>query len=115
MRLFRLTKVSSVVGLVKVLVEFCWLACLSFVFMCRVQRNSFGLSSSLLYVYKHLFASYVFKFVIVELSEETLVDTIKIANFEHHSSDLKEFELLGSSASPTQTFEQLWHWVLLYI
>nr|GEU72526.1 galactose-binding protein [Tanacetum cinerariifolium] len=42
-----------------------------------------------------------------ELSEETLVDTIKIANFEHHSSNLKEFELLGSSVYPTETWVKL--------
>jgi len=41
------------------------------------------------------------KFVIIELSEETLVDTIEIANFEHHSSNLKAFELLGSLSFPT--------------
>ncbi|KVI00498.1 SUN domain-containing protein 4-like [Cynara cardunculus var. scolymus] len=47
------------------------------------------------------------KFVVVELSEETLVDTIEIANFEHHSSNLKEFELLGSSVYPTETWLKL--------
>lgn len=36
------------------------------------------------------------KFVVVELSEETLVDNIVLANFEFHSSNVKEFELLGS-------------------
>ncbi|GLU16286.1 hypothetical protein SLE2022_327250 [Rubroshorea leprosula] len=41
------------------------------------------------------------KFVIIELSEETLVDTIEIANFEHHSSNLKDFELYGSLVYPT--------------
>ncbi|KAK7327309.1 hypothetical protein VNO80_31550 [Phaseolus coccineus] len=41
------------------------------------------------------------KFVIIEISEETLVDTIEIANFEHHSSNLKAFELLGSLSFPT--------------
>ncbi|KAH9626466.1 hypothetical protein KSS87_006426 [Heliosperma pusillum] len=47
------------------------------------------------------------KFVVIELSEETLVDTIEIANFEHYSSNLKEFELLGSLAYPTQTWVEL--------
>ncbi|CAK9162510.1 unnamed protein product [Ilex paraguariensis] len=47
------------------------------------------------------------KFVIIELSEETLVDTIEIANFEHYSSHLKEFELLGSLAYPTDTWVKL--------
>ncbi|XP_071720427.1 SUN domain-containing protein 4-like [Rutidosis leptorrhynchoides] len=47
------------------------------------------------------------KFVVIELSEETLVDTIKIANFEHHSSNLKEFEVLGSSVYPTDTWVKL--------
>ncbi|XP_023761350.1 SUN domain-containing protein 4 [Lactuca sativa] len=47
------------------------------------------------------------KFVVLELSEETLVDTIKIANFEHHSSNLKEFEILGSLVYPTETWVKL--------
>ncbi|XP_014518879.1 SUN domain-containing protein 4 isoform X1 [Vigna radiata var. radiata] len=47
------------------------------------------------------------KFVIIELSEETLVDTIEISNFEHHSSNLKAFELLGSMSFPTDV------WLLL--
>lgn len=47
------------------------------------------------------------KFVVLELSEETLVDTIKIANFEHHSSNLKEFEILGSLVYPTDTWVKL--------
>ncbi|KAK7313967.1 hypothetical protein VNO77_39174 [Canavalia gladiata] len=44
------------------------------------------------------------KFVIIELSEETLVDTIEIANFEHHSSNLKDFELHGSLSFPTDVW-----------
>ncbi|OIT20074.1 PREDICTED: SUN domain-containing ossification factor-like [Nicotiana attenuata] len=44
------------------------------------------------------------KFVIIELSEETLVDTVEVANFEHHSSNLKGFELLGSPIYPTDTW-----------
>nr|XP_027094141.1 SUN domain-containing protein 4-like [Coffea arabica]XP_027094143.1 SUN domain-containing protein 4-like [Coffea arabica]XP_027094144.1 SUN domain-containing protein 4-like [Coffea arabica]XP_027094145.1 SUN domain-containing protein 4-like [Coffea arabica]XP_027094146.1 SUN domain-containing protein 4-like [Coffea arabica]XP_027094147.1 SUN domain-containing protein 4-like [Coffea arabica]XP_027094148.1 SUN domain-containing protein 4-like [Coffea arabica]XP_027094149.1 SUN domain-contai len=47
------------------------------------------------------------KFVVIELSEETLVDTVEIANFEHHSSNLKEFELLGSQVYPTDTWTKL--------
>lgn len=47
------------------------------------------------------------KFVVIELSEETLVDTIKIANFEHHSSNLKDFELLGSAVYPTDSWVKL--------
>ncbi|XP_074262975.1 SUN domain-containing protein 4 [Silene latifolia] len=47
------------------------------------------------------------KFVVIELSEETLVDTIEVANFEHYSSNLKEFELLGSLAYPTQKWVEL--------
>lgn len=47
------------------------------------------------------------KFVVIELSEETLVDTIKIANFEHHSSNLKDFELLGSAVYPTDSWDKL--------
>lgn len=41
------------------------------------------------------------KFVVIELSEETLVDAIEIANFEHYSSNLKDFELLGSLVYPS--------------
>ncbi|KAJ0972162.1 hypothetical protein J5N97_020121 [Dioscorea zingiberensis] len=47
------------------------------------------------------------KFVVIELSEETLVDSIEIANFEHYSSNLKDFELLSSLVYPTD------HWVKL--
>ncbi|KAL5222827.1 hypothetical protein ABZP36_027540 [Zizania latifolia] len=47
------------------------------------------------------------KFVIIELSEETLVDTIAIANFEHYSSNLKEFEMLSSMNYPTEDWETL--------
>ncbi|XP_027347055.1 SUN domain-containing protein 4-like isoform X2 [Abrus precatorius] len=44
------------------------------------------------------------KFVIIELSEETLVKTIAIANFEHHSSNLKDIELHGSLVYPTDAW-----------
>ncbi|XP_047983825.1 SUN domain-containing protein 4 [Salvia hispanica] len=47
------------------------------------------------------------KFVVIELSEETLVDAIKIANFEHHSSNLKDFELLGSAVYPSDSWVSL--------
>ncbi|XP_020547428.1 uncharacterized protein SLP1 isoform X2 [Sesamum indicum] len=47
------------------------------------------------------------KFVVIELSEETLVDTIEIANFEHHSSNLKDFVLLGSPVYPTDSWVKL--------
>ncbi|KAF8412005.1 hypothetical protein HHK36_004564 [Tetracentron sinense] len=47
------------------------------------------------------------KFVVIELSEETLVDTIEIGNFEHYSSNLKDFELLGSLVYPTDTWVKL--------
>lgn len=47
------------------------------------------------------------KFVIIELSEETLVDTIEIANFEHYSSNLKDFELHGSLVYPTDQWVNL--------
>uniref|UniRef100_A0A0D9V8H5 SUN domain-containing protein n=1 Tax=Leersia perrieri TaxID=77586 RepID=A0A0D9V8H5_9ORYZ len=47
------------------------------------------------------------KFVIIELSEETLVDTIAIANFEHYSSNLKEFEMQSSLSYPTEKWETL--------
>ncbi|CAA0831566.1 Galactose-binding protein [Striga hermonthica] len=47
------------------------------------------------------------KFVVIELSEETMVDTIEISNFEHHSSNLKDFELLGSPIYPTDSWAKL--------
>ncbi|XP_024031602.1 SUN domain-containing protein 4 [Morus notabilis] len=47
------------------------------------------------------------KFVVIELSEETLVDSIEIANFEHYSSNLKDFELLGSLVYPTDEWVKL--------
>ncbi|PON95161.1 Galactose-binding domain-like [Trema orientale] len=47
------------------------------------------------------------KFVVIELSEETLVDTIEIANFEHYSSNLKEFELFGSLVYPSDEWVKL--------
>ncbi|KAG1342269.1 SUN domain-containing protein 4 [Cocos nucifera] len=47
------------------------------------------------------------KYVVIELSEETLVDTIEIANFEHHSSNLKDFELLSSLIYPTDNWVKL--------
>ncbi|XP_026389552.1 SUN domain-containing protein 4-like [Papaver somniferum] len=47
------------------------------------------------------------KFVVIELSEETLVDTIEVANFEHHSSNLRDFQVLGSSVYPTDKWVSL--------
>lgn len=47
------------------------------------------------------------KFVVIELAEETLVDSVKIANFEHYSSNFKEFELWGSLNYPTETWSPL--------
>ncbi|TMX04571.1 hypothetical protein EJD97_007430 [Solanum chilense] len=47
------------------------------------------------------------KFVVIELSEETHVNTVEFANFEHHSSNLKDFELLGSPIYPTDTWIKL--------
>ncbi|KAL8153876.1 hypothetical protein V2J09_011636, partial [Rumex salicifolius] len=47
------------------------------------------------------------KFVVMELSEETLVSTVQIANFEHYSSNLKEFEILGSLVYPTDSWVKL--------
>ncbi|KAJ7952160.1 Galactose-binding domain-like [Quillaja saponaria] len=47
------------------------------------------------------------KFVVVELAEETLVDAVKIANFEHYSSNFKEFELWGSLSYPTEVWSPL--------
>ncbi|KAF3324465.1 SUN domain-containing protein 2 [Carex littledalei] len=45
------------------------------------------------------------KFVVVELSEETLVDMIEMANLEHYSSNFKEFKLQGSLTYPTENWE----------
>ncbi|KAI3996596.1 hypothetical protein MKX01_009428 [Papaver californicum] len=47
------------------------------------------------------------KFVVIELSEETLVDTIEIANFEHYSSNLRDFQVLGSLVYPTDKWLHL--------
>ncbi|KAJ8768578.1 hypothetical protein K2173_022694 [Erythroxylum novogranatense] len=47
------------------------------------------------------------KFVVIELSEETLVDVVKIANSEHYSSTFKDFDLFGSLSYPTE------NWTLL--
>ncbi|KAI3804487.1 hypothetical protein L1987_26063 [Smallanthus sonchifolius] len=47
------------------------------------------------------------KFVVIELAEETLVDAITIANFEHHSSNFKQFELSGSLVFPTESWFDL--------
>ncbi|KAG8378556.1 hypothetical protein BUALT_Bualt08G0149200 [Buddleja alternifolia] len=47
------------------------------------------------------------KFVVIELSEETLVDSVEIANFEHHSSNLKDFELFGNPVYPTDSWVTL--------
>jgi len=47
------------------------------------------------------------KYVVIELSEETLVDTIEIGNFEHYSSNLKDFELYSSLIYPTDSWVKL--------
>lgn len=47
------------------------------------------------------------KFVVIELAEETLVDSLKIANFEHYSSNFKKFELSGSLSYPSETWDHL--------
>ncbi|XP_075522732.1 SUN domain-containing protein 5-like [Primulina tabacum] len=47
------------------------------------------------------------KFFIIELADETLVDAVKIANFEHYSSNFKEFELSGSLVYPTSSWYSL--------
>ncbi|EPS64681.1 hypothetical protein M569_10099, partial [Genlisea aurea] len=47
------------------------------------------------------------KFVVMELSEETLVDAFEIANLEHHSSNFKDLELLGSAIYPTDSWFSL--------
>ncbi|BBN05390.1 hypothetical protein MPTK1_3g12690 [Marchantia polymorpha subsp. ruderalis] len=47
------------------------------------------------------------KYVVLELSEETFVDTVVVANFEFHSANLKDFEVYGSPTYPTK------EWILL--
>ncbi|KAL1803883.1 hypothetical protein ACET3Z_032530 [Daucus carota] len=47
------------------------------------------------------------KYVVIELAEETLVDAVKIANFEHYSSNFKEFNLSGSLTYPTEIWYSL--------
>ncbi|CAD6231040.1 unnamed protein product [Miscanthus lutarioriparius] len=47
------------------------------------------------------------KFVVVELSEETLVDTVALANLEHYSSNFRDFEAYGSMSYPTEAWELL--------
>ncbi|KAF3331921.1 Sad1 / UNC-like C-terminal [Carex littledalei] len=47
------------------------------------------------------------KFVIIELSEETLVDMIVIANFEHYSSNLRQFEVFSSLVYPTEKWDYI--------
>ncbi|KAI3851638.1 hypothetical protein MKW92_039509 [Papaver armeniacum] len=47
------------------------------------------------------------KFVVIELSEETLVDTVEVANFEHYSSNLRDFQVLGSLVYPTDKWLHL--------
>ncbi|KAG0538336.1 hypothetical protein BDA96_03G227000 [Sorghum bicolor] len=47
------------------------------------------------------------KFVVVELSEETLVDTVALANLEHYSSNFRDFEVYGSMSYPTEAWELL--------
>lgn len=51
------------------------------------------------------------KYVVIELSEETLVDAVKIANFEYYSSNFKEFNLSGSLSYPTETWSKLGNFV----
>ncbi|KAE9596515.1 putative Galactose-binding domain, SUN domain-containing protein [Lupinus albus] len=51
------------------------------------------------------------KFVVIELAEETLVDSVKIANFEHYSSNFKEFELAGSLSYPTEAWTTLGNFI----
>lgn len=55
--------------------------------------------------------SVVEKFVVIELSEETLVDVVKIANFEHYSSNFKDFELSGSLNYSTKSWIHLGNFV----
>ncbi|KAL4565414.1 hypothetical protein LXL04_029508 [Taraxacum kok-saghyz] len=47
------------------------------------------------------------KFVVIELAEETLIDAIMMANFEHYSSNFKKFELSGSLVFPAESWYNL--------
>ncbi|KAM3349828.1 hypothetical protein ACQJBY_022600 [Aegilops geniculata] len=47
------------------------------------------------------------KFVVVQLSEETLVHTVALANLEHYSSNFKDLELHGSLSYPGEAWELL--------
>ncbi|CAO2203930.1 unnamed protein product [Urochloa humidicola] len=47
------------------------------------------------------------KFVDVELAEETLVDTVALANLEHYSSTFRDFEVHGSMRYPAEEWELL--------
>ncbi|XP_051151209.1 SUN domain-containing protein 5 isoform X2 [Andrographis paniculata] len=55
------------------------------------------------------------KFFIIELADETLVDAIKIANFELHSSNFKDFELSGSMIYPTKIWNTLGSFVAVNV
>ena len=55
--------------------------------------------------------SVVEKFVVIELAGQTLVDVVKIANFEHYSSNFKEFVLSGSLSYPTEVWSPLGNFV----
>lgn len=57
--------------------------------------------------YLHTPCSAQNKYVVLELSEETLVVTIAIANHEFYSSNLRVFELWGSSVYPTDAWTNL--------
>ncbi|KAG6551185.1 hypothetical protein Mapa_007421 [Marchantia paleacea] len=47
------------------------------------------------------------KYVVIELSEETFVDTVVVSNFEFHSANLKDFEIFGSPVYPAK------EWILM--
>ncbi|MCO5610447.1 hypothetical protein L7F22_064685 [Adiantum nelumboides] len=57
--------------------------------------------------YLHIPCSASNKYVILELSEETLVFTVAIANHEFYSSNLRVFELWGSLVYPTDNWTNL--------
>ncbi|KAK4793825.1 hypothetical protein SAY86_011819 [Trapa natans] len=51
------------------------------------------------------------KFVVIELAEDTLVDVVRIANFEHYSSNFKDFKLSGTLSYPTEIWTPLGNFV----
>jgi hypothetical protein len=50
------------------------------------------------------------KFVIINLCEEILIDTIVLANFEFFSSTFKDFRVYVANTYPTKDWQLLGQW-----